>query len=153
MSSPNFERRARAERRRSILRALWHGNFARRRLSPRRGDTRHAVVTDWFEAKWLIPVIGILVLCCADALLTLTLIARGAVEMNPFMAPLVVGSGHSFAYWKVGLTAMGVIVLTLLARIRVFGWVVVGSILYVILAGYLVLIGYELFLLRNITSD
>ncbi len=37
------------------------------------------------------------------------------------MDPLVRGSGHSFAYWKIGLTAMGVVVLTLLARLRYWG--------------------------------
>lgn len=68
------------------------------------------------------------------------------------MEPLVKGSGHSFAYWKIGLTAMGVTVLTLLARLRVWGRGV-GTILYVVLAGYIVLISYELFLLRNIPLD
>jgi len=62
--------------------------------------------------------VGILLLCAADAILTLTLISHGAVELNPLMAPLVKGSGHSFAYWKMGLIAMGVVVLTLLARVR-----------------------------------
>ena len=35
---------------------------------------------------------GILILCAADALLTLTLISHGASEINPFMDPLVRGS-------------------------------------------------------------
>lgn len=94
----------------------------------------------------------ILLLCSADALLTLTLIARGAQEMNPFMDPLVGGSGHAFAAWKFGLTSAGVIFLTLLARLRVFGRAV-GTILYVVLGMYAVLVGYELFLLQNIPLD
>ena len=73
MSTPMPERRLRIERRRSVLRALWRGNFARRRLAPRRSDERHAVVTDWFHAQWLAISILILLLCGADALLTLTL--------------------------------------------------------------------------------
>ena len=96
--------------------------------------------------------IGILLLCAADALLTLTLIARGATELNPLMDPLVKGSGHSFGYWKIGLTAMGVLVLTLLARVRFWGKTV-GTILYVVLGAYAVLVGYEVFLLRNIPLD
>lgn len=95
---------------------------------------------------------GILLLCAADALLTLMLISHGAVEINPLMDPLVRGSGHTFGYWKIGLTAMGVMVLTLLARVRFWGRAV-GTILYVVLAGYAVLVGYELFLLRNIPLD
>jgi len=146
------ERRALHERRRSVLHALWHGNFARRRHAPRRHTERHVVVTDWFQAHWLAVGIGILLLCVADALLTLTLISHGAIEINPLMDPLVRGSGHSFGYWKIGLTAMGVLVLTLLARVRFWGNVV-GTILYVVLGGYAVLVGYELFLLRNIPLD
>ena len=68
------------------------------------------------------------------------------------MDPLVQESGHSFAYWKIGLTAMGVITLTLLARLRFWGKAV-GTVLYVVLLGYLALVGYELFLLRNIPLD
>jgi hypothetical protein len=146
------ERRVRTERRRSILRALWHGNFARRRVAPRRLHERHVVVTDWFHPQWLAIGIFILLLCSADAFLTLLLISHGANEVNPLMDPLVRGSGHSFAFWKFGLTAMGVVLLTVLARLRVWGKAV-GLILYLVLAGYAVLVGYELFLLRNIPLD
>jgi hypothetical protein len=152
MSASIPERRESTERRRSVLRALWRGNFARRRLAPRRGNERHAVVTDWFHPQWLAVGIVILLLCTADALLTLTLISHGAVEINPLMEPLVSGSGHLFAFLKIGLTAMGVTFLTLLARLRFWGKTV-GTILYVVLAGYAVLVGYEVFLLRNIPLD
>jgi hypothetical protein len=80
------------------------------------------------------------------------LISHGADEVNPLMDPLVRGSGHSFAYWKFGLTAVGVVVLTLLARLRYFGKTV-GWVLYGVLGMYCVLVGYELFLLRNIPLD
>jgi hypothetical protein len=146
------ERRAPQERRRSVLRALWHGNFARRRVAPRRHTERHVVVTDWFQSHWLAVTMLILLLCSADALLTLTLIARGGQELNPFMDPLVQGSGHAFAIWKFGLTALGVVILTLLARLRVFGRAV-GTVLYMVLGMYVVLVGYEVFLLQNIPLD
>jgi hypothetical protein len=42
--------------------------------------------------------------------------------------------------------------LTLLARWRFLGRIAVGSILYVVLCGYLVLVGYELWLLRELTG-
>jgi hypothetical protein len=152
MTARTQERRVSHERRRSVLHALWHGNFARRRHAPRRHTERQVVVTDWFQAQWLAVGIGILLLCAADALLTLILISHGAVEINPLMDPLVRGSGHSFGYWKFGLTAMGVVVLTLLARVRFWGKTV-GTILYVVLGTYAVLVSYELFLLRNIPLD
>ena len=152
MSAPiaeRTERRSKVDRRRSVFRALWHGNFARRRHAPRRGGDQHPAVTDWFHPQWLAVGLTVLLLSVADAFLTLTLINHGATEVNPVMAPLVKGSGHSFAYWKIGLTAMGVVVLTLLARLRIRGRAV-GGVLYVALALYVVLVGYELFLLRNI---
>ena len=144
------ERRASTERRRSLVRALWRGNFERRRIAPRRGNELHAVVTDWFHPQWLVTTILILALCVSDAILTLILMSHGAQEINPVMEPLVQGSGHMFAFVKLGLTIMGVVVLTLLARLRIFGSTGVGTLLYVVLAGYIVLVGYELWLLRNI---
>jgi hypothetical protein len=146
------ERRVSLERRRTVFQALWRGNFERRRISPRRRTENFVVVTDWFHPQWLALAVSILLLCCADAFLTLTLISHGANEVNPFMAPLVEGTGHSFAYWKMGLTSAGVLILTLLARLRAFGGVV-GVILYMVLAAYVILVTYELFLLRNIPLD
>lgn len=149
MPAPQVERRTRTERRRSVFRALWHGNFARRRHAPRRSAERHAAVTDWFHPQWLAVAVTVLLLSVADALLTLTLVSHGATELNPLMDPLVRGSGHAFAYWKIGLTATSVVVLTVLARLRIWGQAV-GSVLYLALAMYVVLVTYELFLLRNI---
>jgi hypothetical protein len=68
------------------------------------------------------------------------------------MDPLVRGEGRSFALVKFGLTAVGVVLLTILARLRFFGRTI-GYLLYLVLAGYVVLVGYELFLLRNIPLD
>ena len=151
MAPLNVERR-KTERRRSVFRSLWHGNFARRRHAPRRSAERHAVVTDWFHPQWLAVAMTVLLLSVADAFLTLTLISHGAVEVNPLMDPLVRGSGHGFAYWKIGLTSASVVTMTVLARLRVWGRTV-GSILYLALAAYAVLVIYELFLLRNIPLD
>jgi hypothetical protein len=144
MSAPTAERRT-TERRRSVFRALWHGNFARRRHAPRRSGERHAAVTDWFHPQWLAVGVTVLLLSVADAFLTLTLV-------NPLMDPLVRGSGHGFAYWKIGLTATSVVILILLARLRVWGRTV-GHVLYVAMLGYVLLVSYELFLLRNIPLE
>lgn len=146
-------RRVSEERRLSILDALWRSSFARRRLGPRRNTDRHVVMTDWFRAHWLAAAMIILILSGVDALLTLALISRGAVEINPFMEPLVHGSGHGFAFWKLGLTSLGVVTLTMAARLRVFGGIAVGTILYLVLCGYVALVAYELALLRTITEQ
>jgi len=75
------------------------------------------------------------------------LMQRGAYEVNPVMASLLGGSGVSFAFVKIGLTAIGVVVLTQLARLRTFGRVPVGLILYSVLVLYGTLIYYEIHLL------
>ncbi|HET9863127.1 MAG TPA: DUF5658 family protein [Steroidobacteraceae bacterium] len=152
MSAPLRERRLPVERRRSLFRALWRGNFERRRIAPRRNSERHAVVTDWFHPQWLAVGMLIMLLCGADALLTVTLIAHGADEINPLMAPLIESSVDAFAAWKFGLTAVGVVFLTLLARLQFFGRTV-GIVLYLVLGLYATLVAYELFLLRNIPLD
>ncbi len=104
---------------------------------------------DWHHPQWLAVAILILMFSCADAFLTLTLIEHGAYEINPFMAPLVGGSALGFTLVKIGLTAAGVIVLTLLSRIKAFGRVPVSLLLYAVLAGYGALLVYEFSLLQD----
>ena len=122
------------------------GSFARRRRNPRRGGENHLAAVDWHDARWLAVTLGILLLSCADAFLTLTLMSLGAHEANPLMRPLVMGSGAGFVAWKLGLTGAGVLALVIVARLRAFGGLPVGLLLYVILALYGVLVAYELWL-------
>lgn len=134
------------DRRTSTLHALWSGSFRKRRRHARRdADVRIAAI-DWHHPQWLAVAMLILLLCCVDAVLTLTLVGAGGSEINPFMRPLVGGDAAAFTYWKFGLTAGGVMLLVVLARARVFGRVSVGPILYGVLAAYVALVAYELWL-------
>lgn len=137
------------DRRRATLRALWMGNFHQRRLGPRREDDRGLASTDWHHPQWLAVSILILLLCVADAILTLTLLDDGAREVNPIMESLLGGPSRNFALWKIGLTAGGVVLLVLMARLRTLGRFPVGAILYAVLLGYGTLIAYELWLLSS----
>ncbi|MDB6089949.1 MAG: hypothetical protein JWN85_2733 [Gammaproteobacteria bacterium] len=103
---------------------------------------------DWHHPQWLAVAMLIVLFSCADAFLTLTLIDHGAYEVNPLMAPLVGGSALAFAMVKIGLTAGGVVLLTLLARMKAFGRIPVSLLLYTVLAGYGVLVLYEFRLLQ-----
>jgi len=91
----------------------------------------------------------IVLLSCVDAALTLSLMQAGAYEVNPLMAPFVGGSPLVFTVLKVGLTAGGVILLTLAARMRAFGRIPVSFFLYAVLIGYGTLVVYELKLLEE----
>ncbi|HEY2274765.1 MAG TPA: DUF5658 family protein [Steroidobacteraceae bacterium] len=145
MSAPPERRRA--DRRRQVLWALLVGSFHARRRQPRRAAEQALAAVDWHHPQWLATAILILALSCTDALLTLALLERGASEANPLMRPLVLGSALPFTVVKVGVTAGGVVLLTLLASLRVFGRLQAGVLLYALVAGYGALILYELRLL------
>lgn len=142
------DRRRPADRRKRTLRALIYGSFNPRRLGSRRDGEQSFAAVDWHHPQWLAVAVLTLLMCVADALLTITLLQRGAYEANPLMAPLVDGSPLAFAGIKFGLTASGLVVLILLARVRLFRNVPVAFVLYGVLVAYAVLIGYELWLLE-----
>jgi hypothetical protein len=144
-------RRQGIDRRRSTLRALLIGSFRQRRRTPRRDNERHLAALDWHHPQWLAVGLLIVLLSVADAFLTIMLLNLGANEANPFMEPLIEGRGGEFGLWKMLLTSGGVILLVLLARMRAFGRIPVAAILYTVLAGYIVLVAYETWLLEHLT--
>ncbi len=144
-----LERRQSSDRRRRTFYSLFYGSFNPRRRTPRRTDARSLRDLDWHHPQWLAIGMLITLLSCGDAALTLSLMAHGAYEVNPIMAPIVGGSALVFTLIKVGLTAGGVVLLTLAARMRAFGKIPVGFLLYAVLIGYGTLIVYELRLLEE----
>jgi hypothetical protein len=147
-ANPASRERRGSDRRQRVAHALLQGSFKPRRRVPRRYDEHTLTAVDWHHPQWLAIATLIIVCCCADAFLTLLLVAHGAHEVNPIMAPLVGGSSLTFALTKISVTAVGVVLLTQLARIRAFGRLPVGVLLYGVLALYSALILYELKLLE-----
>jgi len=137
------QQRRGGDRRKRVLWSLVYGSFNPRRRGPRREGENLLTAVDWHHPQWL--AIGVLIVACScgDALLTLMLMSNGAYEINPLMASLIGGSATWFALVKIGLTAAGVVLLTQLARLRTFGRIPVGLILYSVLALYGTLILYE----------
>jgi hypothetical protein len=140
------ERRAAGERRTRTLRALMYGSLKPRRHDARRDTDAGFAAVDWHQSRWLAVALLIVILSCADAFFTLTLLADGADEANPVMASLLDGSGHWFGLIKISLTSLGVILLTMVARTRAFGRIPVGFVLYTVLVCYAVLVAYEYWL-------
>jgi hypothetical protein len=150
-SSEAGEQRRLPDRRRRILWAVVYGSFnARRRRPPRRMNESRYHSLDWHSAHLLAVSIGILIMSVADAVLTLTLMSYGAVEINPVMGALVDGSPAVFAALKIAMTGISVIMMVFLARYRFMRAVRVELILYAVLAGYMILLGHELRMLQNI---
>jgi hypothetical protein len=144
------ERRERRDRRRLTVWSVLYGGLRPRRRVIRREADHSLPVVDWHEAHLLAIAIGIVLLCCADAFLTLHLLVLGAREANPFMAALIHSDVTMFAAVKMGLTGVGVLVLVLLARCRIFGRFRVVSALYAALAIYCALVTYEVTLLFHL---
>ena len=145
------ERRALRERRRRTWYSLLLGNFTPRRRDPRRRDESHFAAVDWHDRRGLVVASAILVLSGLDAVLTLALLERGATEANPLMAMLVSHGDAHFAAWKLALTAAGVVMLTLVARLRAFGNLPVSLVLYAVLGVYGALIAYECWLFTHLS--
>ncbi len=129
---------------------MWYGNFnPRRRRPPRRGEETRFSPPDWHEPHLFAVAIGIVLLSVADAFMTVTLLANGAIEVNPVMAAVVYKSAALFASIKMALTGVGVITMVLLARYRFMRLVRVQVVLYAVLLGYLSLLTYEYLMLRG----
>lgn len=144
------ERRRAPERRRRLLHSLLHGGIWPRRVSGRRAEDRHRPVIDWHGPGLMTSALLVLLMCVADAALTLTLLARGATEANPVMALFVYTDVRTFTILKLALTGVGVLVLVAVARFEVFGVMRVATLLHVVLVGYGALIGYEVWLLHEL---
>jgi Domain of unknown function (DUF5658) len=91
----------------------------------------------------------IMLLCVGDAFLTINLLARGAREANPVMASVVYSDVTYFTIIKMCLTSLGVAVMVFLARHRFMRVVNVETLLYLVLFGYVVLVGYELAMIED----
>jgi Domain of unknown function (DUF5658) len=144
---PLRDRRSGPDRRIRFLRSLVYGGLQPRRRSPRRATDGHRPLIDWHGPGLFFSVIAILVLCTVDALLTLVLIGRGAVEVNPLMRPFVPSDPHAFAVVKLTATGLSLLVLVAIARFRVFRVLRVATLVHAALIGYVALVGYEVWLL------
>ena len=149
-TSGNIERRIAPERRLQTARALVTGGWHARRRNPRRGEPARPGSVDWHASHWFAAALIVLLLSMADTLLTLVLIQHGAIEINPLMEPFVIGSGPTFAFVKLALTATAVMILVVLTRVPTFGRLLAGPILVGAALLYTVLLSYELWLLDRL---
>jgi len=145
------ERRQRLDRRLLSWRTFLQGSITPRRRNNRRGNEFDGLV-DWHEPHLLFLAIMILLLSVTDAFLTLTLISIGGEEANPIMAYLLEQTPRLFATVKIALTGSGIIVLVALARARVFRVIRISNIIHWCMLGYVGLIVYEAWLLRQAGS-
>ena len=150
VSPSTYKRRGATDRRRRVWWSVCYGSFnPRRRTPPRRLDDSRFHSLDWHSAHLLAVAIGILLLCVADAFLTLVLLQGGAAEVNPIMALLLGRSVAAFAVLKLAMTGAGTVSMVILARYRFMRLLRVEWALYGVLIGYATLIGYEIWMLES----
>src|SRR6202034_3456707 len=119
LSPSTYERRGATDRRRRVWWSVCYGSFnPRRRTPPRRLDDSSFHSLDWHSAHLLAVAIGILLLCVADAFLTLVLLQGGASGVNPIMARLLCRSVTAFATLKNTMTGATAVSMVMLLRYR-----------------------------------
>jgi hypothetical protein len=144
------QRDDREERRKPSLRTLWAAITKHRRRNSRREDDHLNSYTDWYGHWPLAATFTIILLCFADAFLTIVLLSKGAVEMNALMDYLIQKNVHLFTVVKMSVTGAALIILVLHFNFRVYKYVAVRYVIYALVPLYSLLIFHELTMLANI---
>lgn len=143
-TSSMAERRAADERREFTWRTVFFGFTRSRRHSPRRGKDSGVIFLDWHHPWLFFLAVGIMLLSCADAFLTLTLMQHGMIEANPVMAAMIGKSTATFAASKMLMTGVGILAIVYLAKARFLNRFRCGLILTVAFSGYACLVCFEI---------
>ncbi|MEO1573448.1 MAG: DUF5658 family protein [Pseudomonadota bacterium] len=123
------------------------GIGGRRRAARRDGDGVTAY-PDHYNASVILCALAVVVMSAMDAAFTLRLLSAGAVELNTVMAILIEDDIRKFVVFKLALTSLAVLLLVIHHDARIGSWLRVRHVHYATIAGYAVLITYELTLLR-----
>lgn len=141
------ESRALADRRAFSWRTVVFGYLLSRRRRHRRRSERDAVFIDWHHPWLFFLATGIMLLSSLDAFMTLQLLDRGAVEVNPIMAVMLGFGDFAFAMSKMLLTGFGILTLVFLSRLRLFNFMRTGLLLTLFFSFYACLACYQFLLL------
>lgn len=145
-------RRFGSDRRRT--RASWLSSYrwTGRRKSHRRTPDSVVHLLDHYDRRLLAPSLTILLLCVVDALLTLSLLERGAVEINLVMRFLIEEGVVAFIVTKYLMTASSLVWLVIHNNFRLFRHFRVHHAIYACAGIYVSLLIYELVLLRTLVQ-
>lgn len=131
------------DRRTPSWRTFVYGYALSRRREHRRSSERDGVFIDWHHPWLFFLGTGIMLLSTVDAFMTLRLLDKGAVEINPVMAVMLSHGDIAFAASKMLLTGGGILVLVFLARLRLFNVLRTGLLLTIFFSCYTCLVCYQ----------
>ena len=138
------DRRARHDRRTFTWRTVVFGFMRSRRHHTRRAADNQAVFVDWHHPWLFFLSVGIMLLSCADAFLTLELLRHGMVEANPVMAAIMSHGTSAFAVSKMLLTGVSILILVFLAKARFLNRFRTGLLLTIFFSWYCCLVCYQI---------
>ncbi len=132
------------QRREFSWRTVFFGFTRSRRHASRRDDDSGVIFMDWHHPWLFFLAVGIMLLSCADAFLTLTLMQHGMIEANPVMATMLGQSAAAFAVSKVVMTGTSILILVFLAKARFMNRFRTGLFLTFFFSVYCCLVCYEI---------
>jgi len=144
LSSAVSDKRVESDRRDFSWRTAFFGFIRSRRHVHRRSMDDTLVFIDWHHPWLFFLATGTMLLSCADAFLTLQLIDRGMIEVNPFMQLVLAESTLLFTSTKLALTGVGILVLVFFAKSRFMNRFPNGLFLTMFFSFYACLVCYEL---------
>lgn len=137
------DKRGIEHRRMFSWRTVFYGFTRSRRRGTRREDEGEVLFLDWHHPWLMFLSVGIMLLSCADAFMTLQLLQLGMVEVNPVMAAILENSTGAFAAIKMAMTGAGILMLVFLAKARFMNRMRAGLFLTVFFSFYSCLLCYE----------
>ena len=144
VSTAASERRTPLERRSFSWRTVAYGYTLSRRHQHRRDVDTDVIFLDWHHPWLFFLSVGTMLLSSADAFLTLELMQRGMIEVNPVMRAVMDQGTAVFAGTKLALTATGILVLVFLAKLHFLNRFRTGLFLTGFFSAYCCLVCYEL---------
>ena len=151
MSESAVDNRAMDDRRTLGWRTVLYGFLRSRRRVHRRELESEVRFLDWHHPWLFFLAVGTMLMSCLDAFMTLQLIDRGMVEVNPVMAAVMGQGTTAFAASKLFMTGTGVLALVFLAKAQFLNRFRTGLFLTIIFSFYACLVCYEfVFLLKAI---
>ena len=150
LSEAVVDKRATTARRVFGWRTVFFGFVRSRRHIHRRDDETEVMFIDWHHPWLFFLAVGTMLMSCLDAFMTLQLIDRGMIEVNPVMAAIMGQGTSAFAVSKMFLTGTGILALVFLAKARFLNRFRTGQFLTIFFSFYACLVCYEfVFLLHT----
>jgi len=148
ITTMHFDQRRYPDRRRRNWKSFAYAIYKGRRGSPRRYEEQQQphYIDIYEDPKTWLWLVGIIGFCALDAVLTLQIIDRGGVEVNPIMHFLLEMGLSAFFYTKYLATAAALIFIVMHINFTIRG-IPIRRILPVIFSFYAILIAYECVLL------